>query len=105
MTEVTVKRGDAGVLFTDTLKSNGAAVNLTSATVKFILRRKGVTISQTATVVSAVAGTVSYTSVAGDLDVAGDWLQEWEAYYSGTGKRMTFPSNEYNVVHVISDLG
>jgi len=106
MTEVTkVKRGDVGVIFADTLTEDDEAVNLTGATVTFILRLRGgtVPVTGTATIVDATGGTVSYATVAGNLDVAGLYNQEWEVTY-GNGDKFTYPSDTWNPVRIVGDL-
>lgn len=58
-----------------------SVVNLTGATVKFIMRQSGVAaakVDTTATVVVAADGTVQYEWVAADTDTAGDYLGEFE---------------------------
>ena len=63
--DFTIKQGDVLPVLNDTLTySDGSAVNLTSATVKFIMRSLTATlptVNTTATVVSATAGTVKYS--------------------------------------------
>lgn len=104
MSTITVKRSDVGVVFTDTLTANDVAVNLTTATVLFVLRHSsGTVISKTAVIVSAAAGTVSYTTVTSDLSTAGKYRQEWQATF-GDGRVYTFPSDGWNTVNVIDDL-
>lgn len=104
MSTITVKRSDVGVVFTDTLTANDVAVNLTTATVLFVLRHSSGTVtSRTASVVSAAAGTVSYTTVTNDLSAAGKYRQEWQATF-GDGRVYTFPSDGWNTVNVIDDL-
>lgn len=111
------KRGDAGVRFSDVLRSGpgGDPVPIGDNPVSFIMRQQGVddphTVTGEATVVNPAAtdpsddncGAVFYISVAGDLDVAGDFLQEWEVT-SPEGPN-TYPSERHNTVRVIQDLG
>lgn len=103
MSTVKVKQDDVGVLFTGTLTSNGAPLPLSGATVLFLMKKGTTLISKQATIVSAPAGTVSYTSVAGDLATRGTFLQEWEATFPD-GRKITFPSSGYNKVIVGRDL-
>lgn len=81
MADFTAKQGDAGPTFSDTLTySDGTAVNLTGGTVKFVMRSRAQNapaINATATVVSAVAGTVSYTPTAADTATAGVYAAYW----------------------------
>lgn len=58
-----------------------SVVNLTGATVKFIMRQSGSTaakVDTAATVVDATAGTVQYTWIAADTDTAINYLGEFE---------------------------
>lgn len=102
-TKVAVKRGDVGVVFEDTLTSGGVPVDLTGATVRFILSRNGASTVRVATVVNAAAGTVSYAAVAGDLATAGEHRQEWEVTWPA-GQTLTYPSDGWNRVLVLDDL-
>lgn len=105
VTEVTVKRGDIGVRFDDTLTAAG--FDFSGATVVFLLRniRTGTTtVTGSATVDSAAVGTatVHYTTDSDDLATADDFYQEWEV--TKAGNKLSFPSNGYNLVHVLEDL-
>lgn len=85
-------RNDVGQVWTDTCQAGtpAAAVDLTGATVKWIIRHASTTVEKTATIVSAAAGTVSYTTVAGDYaGPAGWWQQEWQATWP-SGRIATF---------------
>lgn len=76
-----------------TLLQDGVAVNLTDKTVKFSLYDKNGTVvvdEANATVVSAVAGRVSYPLAAGDVDAAGKFFAYFHVYSGGL--KDTFPS-------------
>lgn len=108
MTEpIAVKRGDVGIIFTDTLTADGEPIILSDCEVWFVLRpQRGDLLNEVtaeADVVDANEGTVRYVTVVGDLDVAGFYRQEWEVVYTN-GDRFTVPSDGYNVVHVVMDL-
>jgi hypothetical protein len=98
-----VKQDDVGVTFTDALTVSGAPVNLTGVTVAFVMRCGTTAISAAATVTNAATGAVRYVTVAGDLAKAGVYRQEWQATFP-SGQVITFPSDEYNEVRVLSDL-
>jgi hypothetical protein len=104
---VTIKSYDTGIQFTDALKLAGAAYNLTGCSLKFIIRLKGVTaadaFADAATIVSAVAGTVSYLPGAGFPTDVGKYQQEWEVT-TPLNRVITFPGGEYNEVKIITDL-
>jgi len=84
--------GDTLIPITGKLVRNGAAVNLTGATVKFHMVKKDHTVvvnEASATVVDATAGTVSYTFDPTEVDEADDYYG-WFIVLSGTDTD-TFP--------------
>lgn len=103
-----IKVGDTTPAITSSLlDADGNAVNLTGATVKFIMRRKGAStakVNAAATVVTPLAGTVSYTWITADTDTAGKYEAEWEVTFAG-GAKQTFPNNKHLWVEVLRDLG
>jgi hypothetical protein len=102
MSTVLASRGDISKQFDGVCTSAGVAVDLTGASVKFLMRHGALLVSKTATVVNALAGTVSYASAAGDLDVVGVYRQEWEVTWSPT-RVLTFPEGTRNTVVVTPD--
>jgi hypothetical protein len=105
MTTNTIKRGDTARAITDTLLFGGAAINLTGATVLLILRNKETqnVIPREATVVSAVAGTVSATLEDEDTEHPGAYYMEWEITF-GDGRVLSVPDNDYDELIVLNDL-
>jgi BppU N-terminal domain len=106
MSSVKIKSGDTAVQFTGTCLQDGAAVDLTGATIKFLMKlvaSPNTAYSLTATIVSAAAGTVEYTQGVGFPTVAGKYEQEWEVTFSG-GTILTFPNGSYNYVTILDDL-
>lgn len=103
-----IKRNDRREPIERTLKgSNGLAVDLTGATVKFLMRLHGsavLKVNAAATVVSAVGGQVRYSWTAADTDTAGVYDAEFEVTFSDTTKQ-TFPNAEPIAVMVYEDLG
>jgi hypothetical protein len=82
---------DIGAEYTATITDDAGAVDLTGATVTWLLWLGATYIAKTATVVSAVAGTVTYTTVAGDLpSAAPNWNQQWRVLGPGT-RDLVFP--------------
>ena len=106
MSTIPLKRNDVGVTIFDTLTAGASPVNLTGATVLFLMRSRttGTVFSRTATIVNAAAGTVSYTTVLADLATSATYSQEWQATF-GSGQVLTFPDKGYNTIVVGDDLG
>lgn len=102
-----IKSGDTTPVITATLTdANGAAVNLTGATVRFVMKKGGTAtpkVAAAATVVSAVAGTVSYTWTGANTDTPGIYSACWEVTFSG-GTIQTFPNAGYTSVAILPDL-
>jgi hypothetical protein len=92
-------------ILTDTITTDGAAVNLTGSTVTFSMRRSDSAAlkvsAQAAAVVTAASGTVSYTWAAGDVDTVGDYLGWWTVTTSG--KTQDTPEFEISIVEHAPD--
>lgn len=103
--KASIKAGDTGIEFTATLKRGGDAVDLTSATIKFLLRNRATAaaFSAAATIVSAESGTVRYVPGAGFPTTPGTYSQEWEVTFPDTSV-LTFPSAGYNTLVIDDDL-
>lgn len=103
---VIVKSGDTAIEFTDTLTQDGVAVDLTGATVLFLLRLRlepFTAYSLAATIVTAASGTVKYVPGAGYPTAVGKYEQEWQVTF-GDATVLTFPSSGYNTLIIESDL-
>ena len=98
MPDFAIKQGDVLPILSDTLTySNGTAVNLTGASVKFAMRSitaMTTTTNTTATVVTAASGTVSYTFTALDTATTGRYQGTWIVTFSG-GQQQQFPTDGY----------
>ena len=84
----------------------GTPVNLTGATVTFIMRPKSggaVKVNSSAVVVSAADGVVRYDWIAADTNTPGDFRAEWEVTFSD-GKQQTFPTASHHTVQIVEDL-
>ena len=91
-----VKQGDTANTLNAALTYNdGTAVNLTGATVKFVMRAytaANPAINAAATIVTPAAGTVSYTFTAADTATAGTYEAVFQVTFSG-GTTQTFPTD------------
>lgn len=86
---------------------DGDPIDLTGATVKFLMRPIGGTtlkINDSAVIVTALSGLVQYEWEVGDTDTVGSYQAEFEVTYTG-GDVETFPNNGYIRVEVTDDLG
>jgi hypothetical protein len=93
---------------TNTLLSNGVAVNLTGYTVTINIveraSRNPKRANGACTLTDAVNGKVSYPVVAGDVDTAGSYDVEWKAV-SGGGVPYHFPQDGYEPLEIQPALG
>lgn len=106
-----IKKGDTLPVINATLTTGPTAgsqtpVNLTSASVVLVLKPTsgGAASRKTASIVSALNGTVKYDWVAGDTNTAGTYNAEWEVTFSGGGIQ-TFPNDAYFQITIGDDLG
>jgi hypothetical protein len=101
------RQGDTSPIIAYQLKDgNGVVVNLTGATITFIMWAPGAAtakVSAAATVTDLLLGKVSYTWAASALDTPGDYMGEWEVVFSG-GAIETFPNSGYLKIRVSDDL-
>jgi hypothetical protein len=100
-----LKQGDTARDITDQLLLDGDAINLTGATVAFVAKGKanGGTIGGAASIVDALLGTVKYTPVDADVDVADTFDAEWQITFLG-GSKLTVPSSGYAKLIIIAKL-
>ena len=109
MTDFYIKQDDTSPSLAATLKdSDGNAVDLTGATVRFHMTErpsegKTAKVDAAANVDTAASGEVSYDWQSGDTDTVGLYNAEWEVTYS-SGKIETFPADGYTVIEVTDDL-
>lgn len=106
---ILVKAGDtAPVVRATLLDALGAAVDLTGATVRFVMATsttpRTVKVDAAATVVNAAGGVVEYAWAALDTNTVGAYVAEFEVTYANT-KVQTFPTTGYVDVTISDDLG
>lgn len=105
MTPFTMKLGDTSPVLSYAITPT--SVDLTGATVVFNMARRGVTIlNRAAATVTTATGTptVAYTWAAGDTDLEGLHLAEFEVTFA-SGAIETFPNGDYIKIKIIDDLG
>lgn len=102
-----IKRGDTLPLLRRTLTVDGDAVDLSAATVNFLLSSTrdgpGAVGAGSCSVVDATAGIVQYAWGAADTAVAGTFYAEFETIIGG--KRLTAPNTGYIRIEIYQDLG
>lgn len=107
MPDLTIRQGDTTPAMAATiLDQNGAAVNLTGASVKFVMRSlasAAPVVNAAATVVSAGAGTVQYNWSSVDTAAAGLYMAEFHVTFSG-GSTYTYPNVGYLDIEVAESL-
>ena len=104
---VVLKRGDTRTAIKATLKNpTGIAVDLTNASVKFIMADPygTVKINRTAEIQDAPTGIVWFVFEPPETSVAGTYQAEFEVTF-GDGRIDTYPNDDYLNVGIISDLG
>ncbi len=107
MADFTVKQGDSAITFSDSLTySDGSVVNLTGASVSFVMRAitsASVAFNTSASITSASIGTVAYRPTASDTATAGTYAANWKVSFSG-GLVETFPTIGYLTVEIEENL-
>ena len=101
-----IKRNDTSPIIAGTCKdSDGTAIDITGATIRFhLINAAGTTVVDAAgAIVSATAGTVSYTWQTADTTTSGNHTAEFEVTYSG-GAIETFPNRGFIPVRIYDDL-
>jgi hypothetical protein len=103
---VFLKRNDVGEVISYTCKNmDGSVVNLTGATVRFLMGKKNkLIVADVATVVDAASGKVSYTLKPEDTVVAGNFPAEFEVTWTDTGNIKTYPSLGYLIVNMEANI-
>lgn len=106
MAEFSIKRFDRLPSIQATLNIGSTALNLTGASVSFIMRDitgGDAKVNSAATLVTAASGIVRYDWVTADTDTAGNYYGEWEIHWAD-GKTQTVPTKGYHTIEVVEDL-
>lgn len=106
--DINIKQGDTLPVYTDTLAlDDGTPVNLTGASVRFVMRSQTtsapVALTGIAAITLAAGGDVSFTFSSADTASAGMFMANWIVTFSG-GQTMTFPTTGYLWVSVEENL-
>lgn len=104
-----IKRNDTAPAIRAALLDAKGVVDLTNATVRFLMRpvlpQHAPVLNASASVVDNPAkGVVEYQWVVGDTAIAGAYYAEWEVTRSDLTV-VTFPSDDYLEVRILADLG
>lgn len=110
-----IKTGDHGIITSAVLTNDGAPADISGATVRLILKRRGAPADDEPFLDVAASndqdsdetmGHVSYTWQDGDTyrDDEGLYKLEWEVTYGG-GAVQTFPSGGWNYLALVADQG
>lgn len=109
MNSFVIRKGDRLPALTATLTdSAGTAVSLSGGTVRLTMTEVGGTTPKidnaSVTVVSATAGTVSYSWAAADTNTTGLYFAEFE-FTNASSLERTFPNPDFLMVHILPSLG
>lgn len=101
-----IKQNDVLPIVAATLYDGAGPVNLSSATVTFVMKNPttgAVVVNAACAIVSAVAGTVTYTWISADTATAASYNAEFQVVFSG-GAKETFPDDGYLRVVITAAL-
>lgn len=102
-----LKQHDTKPLEATLTQKGGRPIDLSGATVKFLMKQNppgSTTITGTCTLVNATKGIVRYSWGGSDLNTPGTYKVEFEITFADT-KKQTVPSKDYEDVVVTADLG
>lgn len=106
MADINVKRNDLAPSVSAVLYASGAVIDLTGATVKFIMKLRGGSekVNAACVIVTPTAGAVRYDWAGTDTDTAGTYDAEFQVTFPTT-KKLTCPNNKHLEVLVYPDVG
>jgi len=107
MADFYLKLGDRKPTLQATLWSGESTipVDITGATVKLLVRKRGATTTSefNASIVTAASGIVKYEWAGTEFTEVGIYLAEWEVTFSDSTKG-TFPNTGWFIIQVVDDL-
>lgn len=98
-----IKSGDTAPPFEAVLAVDGVPVDLTGATVLFLMERNRTNVVSGEAVIGGEDGEVSYAWQEGDTDTPGIYLAEWEVTFSDNTVR-TFPNDGYSRIKILREV-
>jgi hypothetical protein len=102
---ITIKQNDTRDAIKATLSNELGPVNLTDATVRFLMSKRGVKkIDRQVQIQDAISGIVWMTFETGDTNETGLFQAEFEATFLD-GRIETFPNDSFILIEIIKDLG
>lgn len=106
MTTAYIKRNDTARTLQDQLLLDGAAIDLTGATVSILFRNiiTAASAKRDAVITDAATGRVEYELIAADTATAGNFRVEWEIIFAD-GTVLTVPDNDWHILKILEDLG
>jgi transcriptional/translational regulatory protein YebC/TACO1 len=102
---VTIKRNDTKDNIKATLSNESGPVDLTGATVRFLMSKRGIVkVDRQAQIQDAVNGIVWMVFEQGDTDESGSFQAEFEVTFPDA-RVETFPNDSFILINIINDLG
>jgi transcriptional/translational regulatory protein YebC/TACO1 len=102
---ITLKKNDTKDNIKATLSNESGPVDLTGATVRFLMSRRGIVkVDRQAQIKDAAAGIVWMVFENGDTDETGLFQSEFEVTFPDA-RIETFPNDGFILINIINDLG
>ena len=105
MVTVTIKRNDTKDNIKATLSNESGPVDLTGATVRFLMSKRGIVkVDRQVQIQDAVNGIVWMVFDQGDTNETGSFQAEFEVTFPDA-RIETFPNDGFILINIINDLG